>query len=318
VHVQANRPWRAPEKERRAMMEHRVIQLGGPVHYLDFGGSGPTMVLVHGLGGSAINWLSVAPLLAERHRVVALDLPGFGRTPPISGLRGVTGHRELLDRFLAAVAGGPAAVIGNSMGGLIAMMEAAAAPDRVARLVLAAPVQPNPRGGRIDREVLAVFAAYAIPWLGSWYLNRRAVRLGPEGLVREMMRLCCADPSRVAEDVRVAHVALAAERIDRMPWSTPVFLDAARSLMGAMRRRARYEAMVGQIGAPTLVIQGDRDRLVPLAASRALAARRPDWTLDVLDDIGHVPQIEDPERFARVTHRWIDGLQEPAAGVRVG
>ena len=299
-------------------MEQRVIELGGPVHYLDFGGAGSPMVLVHGLGGSAINWLSVGSLLAERHRVVALDLPGFGRTPPIDGLRGVAGHRELLDRFLAAVAGGPAVVVGNSMGGLVAMMEAAAAPDRVSRLVLAAPVQPSPRGGRIDREVLAIFAAYAIPWLGGWYLNRRAARLGPEGLVREMMRLCCVDPSRVAADVRAAHVALAAERIDRMPWSTPVFLDAARSLMAAMRRRAQYDAMVGRISAPTLIVQGDRDRLVPLAASRVLAARRPDWTLDVLDDIGHVPQIEVPERFVRVTHRWIDGLPALARGAHAG
>jgi glycerol-3-phosphate dehydrogenase len=299
-------------------MEHRVIELGGPVHYLDFGGAGPTMVLVHGLGGSAINWLSVAPLLAERHRVVALDLAGFGRTPPIDGLLGVAGHRELLDRFLGVVADGPAVLVGNSMGGLVTMMEAAAAPARVSGLVLVAPVQPNPRGGRIDREVLAIFAAYAIPWLGGWYLNRRAARLGPEGLVREMMRLCCADPSRVAADVRAAHVALAAERIERMPWSTPVFLDAARSLMAAMRRRARYDEMVGQIGAPTLIIQGDRDRLVPLAASRVLAARRPDWTLDVLDDIGHVPQLEDPSRFVRVTHHWIDGLPRTAPGARVG
>ena len=67
-------------------MEQRVIDLGGPVHYLDFGGAGSPMVLVHGLGGSAINWQSVGSLLAERHRVVALDLPGFGRTPPIDGL----------------------------------------------------------------------------------------------------------------------------------------------------------------------------------------------------------------------------------------
>jgi len=303
---------------RRTVMERRVIDLGGLIHYLDFGGAGSPMVLVHGLGGSAINWLSVAPLFAERHRVVALDLAGFGLTPPIDGLSGVAGHRELLDRFLGAVADGAAVVVGNSMGGLVAMMEAAAAPDRVSRLVLAAPVQPNPRGGRIDREVLAVFAAYAIPWLGGWYLRRRAARLGPEGLVREMLRLCCVDPGRVTADVRAAHVALAAARLDRMPWSTPVFLDAARSLMTAMRRRGRFDAMVRQIGSPTLIIHGDRDRLVPLAASRVLAARRPDWTLDVLDGIGHIPQLEDPARFVRVTHRWIDGLLQPARGARVG
>jgi pimeloyl-ACP methyl ester carboxylesterase len=299
-------------------MEHRVIDLGGPVHYIDFGGAGQTMVLVHGLGGSAINWLSVAPRFAERHRVVALDLAGFGRTPPIAGLSGVDGHRRLLDRFLAAIGDGAVIVVGNSMGGLVAMMQAAAAPGRISKLVLAAPAQPNPLGGRIDLEVLTAFATYAMPWLGGWYLTRRAARLGPEGLVREMLRLCCVDPSRVAPDVRAAHVALVAERMERMPWSNPVFLDAARSVMTAMRRRSQFDAMVGQIAAPALIIQGDRDRLIPLAASRALAARRADWRLDVLDGIGHIPQLEDPERFVRLTHRWIDGLPQVAAGGRVG
>src|SRR5262245_36769441 len=63
-------------------LDSRVADVGGPVHFIDFGGSGPPMVLVHGLGGSAVNWLAVGPALAQRARVVALDLPGFGRTPP--------------------------------------------------------------------------------------------------------------------------------------------------------------------------------------------------------------------------------------------
>ncbi len=288
------------------MMDHRVIDLGGPVHFIDFGGAGTAMVLVHGLGGSAINWLSVGPSLAKRHRVVALDLPGFGKTPPIGGLVGVAGQRELLDRFLASVIAGPAVVVGNSMGGLVAMMEAAIAPRRVSHLVLAAPAQPTPRGGRIDLEILAAFAAYSIPWLGAWYMRRRAARLGPEGLVRDMLRICCVDPRRVAPDVRAAHVALTAERLDRMPWATPAFLDATRSLLAAMRGRRRFDDMVAGISAPTLIVQGSGDRLVPLAASHDLAKKRPDWTLEVIDGIGHVPQLEDPGRFVEMTERWLD------------
>lgn len=289
------------------MMDHRVIDLGGPVHFMDFGGGGPAMVLVHGLGGSAINWLSVGPSLAKRRRVVALDLPGFGKTPPIRGLVGLAGQRELLDRFLGSVIAGPAVVVGNSMGGLVAMMEAALAPARVSHLVLAAPAQPTPRGGRIDVEVLAAFAAYSMPWLGAWYMRRRAARLGPEGLVREMLRLCCVDPSRVASDVRAAHVALAAERLARMPWATDVFLDATRSLLSALRRRRRFFAMVDRVAAPCLIIQGAGDRLVPVAASRELARRRPDWKLEVFDGIGHVPQLEASGRFVETAERWLGG-----------
>src|SRR5688572_23834820 len=102
------------------MMDQRVIDVGMPVHYIDFGGAGASMVLVHGLGGSAINWLGVGPSLARGYRVVALDLAGFGETPPVKGPAGLAAQRDLLDRFLASVIAGPAIVVGNSMGGLLA------------------------------------------------------------------------------------------------------------------------------------------------------------------------------------------------------
>src|SRR2546430_1919938 len=119
-------------------MRSRTIDLDGPVHYADFGGTGPTLVLVHGLGGSHVNWLAVAPALARGARVLALDLAGFGRTPLGERSADVHANRVLLDRFLDAVAAAPAILIGNSMGGLLAMLEAARAPERVAGLVLVA------------------------------------------------------------------------------------------------------------------------------------------------------------------------------------
>src|SRR2546426_7271482 len=124
-------------------MRSRTIDLDGPVHYADFGGTGPTLVLVHGLGGSHLNWLAVAPALARGARVLAVDLAGFGRTPLGERSADVPSNRLLLDRFLAAIAAGPAIVVGNSMGGLLAMMEAAVAPERVAALALVAPAQPR-------------------------------------------------------------------------------------------------------------------------------------------------------------------------------
>jgi glycerol-3-phosphate dehydrogenase len=110
-------------------------------------------------------------------------------------------------------------------------------------------------------------------------------------------------------------VELARERLARMPWANRAFLDAARSTLKVLRRRTAYDAMVDRIAAPTLVIQGERDRLVSLAASRALARRRPDWTLEALEDIGHVPQLENPGLFAERVERWLDG---PGRGALVG
>ena len=288
-------------------MRSRTVDLGGPVHFADFGGSGPTMVLVHGLGGSHLNWLAVGPALAARARVLAPDLAGFGRTPLAGRSAHVRANAQLLDRFIDAVAEGPATLIGNSMGGLLAMMEAERQPEKVTRLVLVGAAQPRPPGTRFDPVVALTFAAYAVPGLGERFMRWRAARRGPEGLVRDTLQLVCADPGRVPAEVVAAHVALARDRMDRMPWGNQAFLEAARSIVFTLARRREVHAMIGRIAAPALLVQGTRDRLVSLAASRATAALRPDWTLAVLEGIGHVPQLEAPERFVATVTGWLDG-----------
>ena len=288
-------------------MRSRTVDLGGPVHFADFGGSGPTMVLVHGLGGSHLNWLAVGPALAARARVLAPDLAGFGRTPLAGRSAHVRANAPLLDRFIDPVAEGPATLIGNSMGGLLAMMEAERQPEKVTRLVLVGAAQPRPPGTRFDPVVALTFAAYAVPGLGERFMRWRAARRGPEGLVRDTLQLVCADPGRVPAEVVAAHVALARDRMDRMPWGNQAFLEAARSIVFTLARRREVHAMIGRIAAPALLVQGTRDRLVSLAASRATAALRPDWTLAVLEGIGHVPQLEAPERFVATVTGWLDG-----------
>jgi pimeloyl-ACP methyl ester carboxylesterase len=284
----------------------QLVDLGGPVHYLDFGGAGPAAVLVHGLGGSADSWLAVGPPLAERARVLAVDLAGFGRTPPAGRSSGVHANRRLLDRFLSEVVGGPALLVGNSMGGTIALLEAAARPERVAGLVLVDPSLPRPRQVRIDPEVRAVFTAYAIPLLGERFLARRRAQVGPEGLVRDVLRVCCVDPTLVSGDVLEALDALARERAG-LPWADAAFLRAARSLLALLARPGRYRRLIQAVTAPTLLVQGDADRLAPVGSAMAVARAKPDWTLEVLEGVGHVPQLEVPDRFVEVVGRWLDG-----------
>ena len=193
------------------------------------------------------------------------------------------------------------------MGGLLAMMEAERQPEKVTRLVLVGAAQPRPPGTRFDPVVALTFAAYAVPGLGEQFMRWRAARRGPEGLVRDTLQLVCADPGRVPAEVVAAHVALARDRMDRMPWGNQAFLEAARSIVFTLARRREVHAMIGRIAAPALLVQGTRDRLVSLAASRATAALRPDWTLAVLEGIGHVPQLEAPERFVATVTGWLDG-----------
>jgi glycerol-3-phosphate dehydrogenase len=283
----------------------QTIDAGGPIHFADFGGEGRPMVLVHGLGGACENWLAVGGRLAEHARVLAPDLPGFGRTPPAGREITVAASQRALHGFLQAAVGEPVILVGNSMGGLVAMMQAAREPASVAGLVLVAPAQPRVRGGRIELGVQALFALYAIPGLAGWFLRTRSARLGPEGLVAELLQLLCTDGSRVPESVRNAHVALARARIETMPWANDAFLAATRSLLAHILRPGRYHRLVEAVAAPALLIQGRDDRLVPLASSEAMVRRKPGWTLETFDHIGHVPQLESPARFVDVVVRWL-------------
>jgi pimeloyl-ACP methyl ester carboxylesterase len=153
--------------------------------------------------------------------------------------------------------------------------------------------------------------------VAPWFLRNRAARLGPEGLVGELLRLLCTDGSRVPEAIRSAHVELTRARLETMPWAHRAFISATRSMLAQMFRPRRYYQMIEAIVAPTLLIHGRDDRLVPLAAAQALLRRQPKWALEVFDDIGHVPQLESPARFVDAVERWLRSQgPAPASGIR--
>src|SRR5450631_1088817 len=129
---------------RYAPAPSRWVDLGVPVHYVDHGGpaEGPLLVMVHGLGGSLVNWAALAPLLTGTCRVLALDLIGFGHTQAGTHSTSVTANQQMLARFLSEVAGGPVILVGNSMGGLITILQAAHHPESVTAIVLIDPALP--------------------------------------------------------------------------------------------------------------------------------------------------------------------------------
>lgn len=297
-------------------MESRWIDLDGPVHYAAWDGpsDGPTFVLVHGLGGSHANWRAVAPALSERGRVFAIDLAGFGRTPP-EGRRSTLGaNRRLLDRFLHASGAAPAILVGNSMGGAISVLEAAEETEAVAGLILVDAAMPRALKASADPVVAAIFATYIVPGVGERFMRQRARALGVEGVVRETMKLCCVDAGRIDPTVLAYQIEIATERAG-MPWAHNAFLEAARSLLRRLARRQRFVALIKQISCPTLMLQGDKDRLVPLAAAKAIAAVRPDWRLHVFDDTGHVPMLEISERWLAVVNGWLDDEGRAAVAI---
>jgi len=274
------------------------------VHYLDFGGDGKPLLMVHGLGGNAMNWMAVGPGLSKHHRVLALDLAGFGRTPLFNRSAAVGANANLVHSFIEQVIGEPVVLMGNSMGGHIAMLEAADHPRWVSGLILVDPAIPGVHVRRPDPTMLGVMAAITLPGLADMVIDRRARLLGPEGLVRETIAMVAADPSRIDATMIDAHVQLMRERENLGRQNSRAFLQAIRSL-GLRMADPRFWARMRKIEAPALVIHGELDRLIPLSAARDLARRHPDWTFEVIDGVGHVPMMETPNRFLEVVNQWL-------------
>jgi pimeloyl-ACP methyl ester carboxylesterase len=283
----------------------RTVQLGGQVHYVDFGGrdDGPAVVLVHGLGGSHLNWDLFAPLLTPHARVWAIDLPGFGRSEPGGRSTSVQANVAVLHRFLAEIVGEPVILIGNSMGGMISILAAGERPDAVTGLVLLDPAVPGPRRA-LDPLVAVTFALYALPFVGERFLWWRRTRQSELARVREMLHLCGVDPAQVPSEHIDRSVTLLAERQD-VQGMDKAFLAAARSLVRLLIDPRRYRQAMASIDDPVLLVHGDRDRLVPVAAARDIARRHPGWRYLELAGVGHVPQLQVPEKVAADVVEWM-------------
>jgi pimeloyl-ACP methyl ester carboxylesterase len=283
----------------------RTVDLDGPLHYVDFGGpeDGPAVVLVHGLGGSHLNWDLLAPLLREHARVLAVDLPGFGRSEPGGRQASVPANVAVLHRFLTEVVGEPVVLVGNSMGGMISILATGEHPAAVRGLVLLDPAVPGPRRAP-DPLVAATFALYALPFVGERFLGWRRQRRSALARVHEMLELVGVDPGRVPPQVIERSVTLLEERRD-VAGMDRAFLGAARSLLRVLADPRRYHAAMASIDVPVLLVHGDRDRLVSVEAARDIASRHPAWRYSEWAGVGHVPQLQEPERLAAEMLDWM-------------
>ena len=280
--------------------------LGGPVHWVDFGGpeDGPRIVLVHGLGGSHLNWVLLAPLLAKRARVTAVDLAGHGLTHPEGRQSTVQANTELLGRFLREVVEEPVVLVGNSMGGLISLFQTAHDPEFVRGLVLVDPALPMVLGTRPDPTMLATFFLYSVPGLGERFLARSRTA-SARAQVDRLLKLVCADPSGIPEELKLASEHLIGERA-KVEGLDKAFLEAARSVVFANSKRGACYAAMAKVRVPVFLMSGDQDRLVNVAAARSVARRFPHWRYDEFANVGHVPQMEIPGVVSERVLDWMD------------
>jgi pimeloyl-ACP methyl ester carboxylesterase len=289
--------------------------IDGPVHYLDYGGParGPMIVCVHGLGGFAANWSGLAPLLTDRCRVIAPDLAGHGLTPAAGRGTDVAANRVLLHRFIERVAARPVILMGNSMGGMISLLEASAEDDLVTGVILMDPALPFAPAWP-DPVVTGMLAVTGMPVVGRIVLGH-VQRLAPESLVATVLASICADPSRVPAEVVGEQVAVVRER-RAVAAAGPDLAAATRSVI-ATAASASYRQLLRAVRQPVLLIHGGRDRVIPVSAARGIARANPDWQLVVLPDVGHVPQLEAADDCVAVITRWLNSAGRPAARAAV-
>ncbi|MCU1627133.1 MAG: hydrolase [Pseudonocardia sp.] len=258
------------------------------------GADGTEAVYVHGLSGSATNWTDLAGLLAPRAAGVAVDLPGFGYSKPLpSRDYSPSGHADALLCWLAG-RGRPVHLLGNSLGGMVATMVAARRPELVRTLTLVSPAfpdrRPDPRRMSDPRMALAM-----IPAIGK-RARAQLAAASPRARAEQVMALCFGDPGR-ATDARLDETAAEIAARGRQPWAGEAVSRSTKGMFVSWAGRGLW-ATAARVPVPTLVVWGDRDRLIsPRLAARA-ARTFPDGRLLMLDGVGHIAQIEVPDRVA--------------------
>jgi pimeloyl-ACP methyl ester carboxylesterase len=255
-----------------------------PINVIELG-QGPPLLFLHGLSGSWPNWLEQLPTFAETHRVIALDLPGFGRSPLPAGDVSICGYARILDALLDALEVAHAAVVGNSMGGFIAAELAISFPQRVERLALISPAglstHGNPQGVR------------ALPWIRRL---ERALAAGTgwvathaDTMVRRPVLRNAAFGTIVPHPTRLP-APLVAEQLRGS--GKPGFVPALQAIL-----EYDFSERLGEIVCPTLIVWGDRDRVVTVRDADRFHKLIPGSRKVVFEDTGHMAMLERPAAF---------------------
>ncbi len=276
----------------------QLLDVRGNTVYVETAGAGEPILLVHGFGGSTYSWRSVMPALAQHHRVVALDLYGFGYTERPRELARYTrrGQLRLMLDVMDALGIESAHVVGHSYGGGLVTTLAIRHPERVRSLVLVDSTAPN--WSVLRRRKLAGVAPL------SW-LFVRGFALRPK-LVRRALEHSWHEDGLVTDE-------LVGQYTERLQIEGAV--RAYRGLTASIESAAE-DPLVGlqQVRQPTLVVWGEEDRLISVADGRLAASLVSGSRFVALPGTGHVPMEEQPEAFVRMLEAFFASLAAPRAG----
>jgi pimeloyl-ACP methyl ester carboxylesterase len=270
---------------------------GHPVIYRT-AGSGPPVVLIHGMVNSSHHWREVALRLADRYTVIAPDLIGHGDSATPRGDYSLGAHAAVIRDLLTAIGVGSATVVGHSLGGGVAMQFFWQFPQRVERLVLVS-------SGGLGREVSPLIRSAALPG-ASAALRVVAGRSSLAALGRVAAAL---DALGSARGVYVRAIVRALRPLER-PGSREAFLQTLRSVIDARGQKVSARDRLHLLDPiPTLIVWGERDHTIPLSHGREAHAEIPHSRFVTLPRAAHFPHIEDPDGLAAALGEWLDSTE---------
>ena len=259
----------------------------------------PPAVLVHGLGGSSLNWTGLMPELADTAEQWALDLPGFGESPP-ARLHTVDSFVDVIIEYIEQI-GRAAHVIANSMGGMISVLTAARRPDLVASLTLISPAMPHV----LLPSTARAMAVLAVPKVGERLLAR-INDVAPEEQVRRLADVLFGDPNVIDPDGFELAVAERTRRKEQ-GYGDAVLLESLRSIV-------RYYAVppwrsvwsaARNVSCPTLVVLGTLDSLVGSSTAKRWRRTVPRAHVVTMRSTGHVAMMEKPAEVAELIRTYL-------------
>jgi pimeloyl-ACP methyl ester carboxylesterase len=273
---------------------HTIELTHGPLNYVDLGPeSGKTpLVLLHGIGGCWQHWLQNIPRLALERRVIAIDFPGFGASPlPRGGRITMELYTRMVDEVCERLELGAVTLLGNSMGGLVAIKTAQLFPARVERMLLAAPAGVSIR--RFTHSLPVLFKLIALQ--------------SPE-LQRTLAKVRNTQPDHPLA-MAVSHPRAFERGLLRAVFSPSIGSTAGFAQVAAnlaeQSLRGRLLAGIRSITTPALIVWGRADRILLVADADELAGLIAGSRVAILDDTGHMPMLERPREFNRLTLEFV-------------
>lgn len=280
-----------------------TLPSGASAHMRDEGNpGGPVLVLVHGSNASLHTWEPWVAELGDTYRIISMDLPGHGLTGRVPG---DDYTRDGMASFVHEVMGTlhveRFAIAGNSMGGGVAALYTLEHPDRVSALILV-----DAAGIPVKRDDDDVPLAFKIA--GMPVISKVMRYVLPRSLVEEGVRKVFVDQSKVTDEMVSRYFDLSLHEGNREA-------TRMRFASNASRDEEAFAARLGEIGAPVLVIWGDKDGLIPVSAAYEFKQRIPQAELAIFENVGHVPMEEVPAESAAAVRTFLSkGQAEVAAG----